>query len=59
AAVALPVAAFASLRWQDAPRADLQWYTGLALFLCFMVIWTHRANIKRLLAGTENRFAKK
>ncbi|MDR1190528.1 MAG: glycerol-3-phosphate 1-O-acyltransferase PlsY, partial [Verrucomicrobiales bacterium] len=40
AAVALPVAAFASLRWQDAPRADLQWYTGLALFLCFMVIWT-------------------
>lgn len=27
--------------------------------LALLVIWLHRANIKRLLSGTENRFGKK
>ncbi len=27
--------------------------------LCFVVIWLHRANISRLLNGTENRFGRK
>ena len=27
--------------------------------LAALVIWLHRANIKRLLNGTENRFGKK
>mgnify|MGYP001828585782 CR=1 FL=1 len=28
-------------------------------FLALLVVWLHRANIKRLLNGTENRFGKK
>jgi len=28
-------------------------------FLAALVVWLHRANIKRLLNGTENRFGKK
>jgi glycerol-3-phosphate acyltransferase PlsY len=30
-------------------------FTGLA----FLIVWLHRANIKRLLNGTESRFSKK
>ena len=30
-----------------------------ALIMAALVIWMHRANIKRLLNGTENRFGKK
>jgi glycerol-3-phosphate acyltransferase PlsY len=59
AGVVLPVAAYGSLKWQGVPLVDMQWYVGLALFLCFMVIWTHRANIRRLINGTENQFNKK
>jgi glycerol-3-phosphate acyltransferase PlsY len=28
-----------------------------ALAICFMIVWKHRSNITRLLAGTENRAA--
>jgi len=30
---------------------------GMSVFLAFLIIWRHRANIKRLLAGTEPKFA--
>jgi len=30
---------------------------GMSAFLAFLIIWRHRANIKRLLAGTEPKFA--
>ncbi|MFC1562704.1 glycerol-3-phosphate 1-O-acyltransferase PlsY [candidate division KSB1 bacterium] len=30
-----------------------------SLFICILIIYTHRSNIKRLLAGTENKFGKK
>jgi len=59
AGAVLPMAAYASLRLSGSSHNDMKWYVGLALFLCFMVIWTHRTNIKRLMNGTENRFAKK
>jgi len=32
---------------------------GLALFVCILAIWKHRANIQRLRRGEENRFAPK
>ena len=30
-------------------------YAGIAVF----VVWSHRANIRRLIAGTENRFGRR
>lgn len=37
-----------------------QWVVfGLSLIFTAMAWWRHRANIRRLLDGTENRFAKK
>ena len=38
----------------DAPRALLVFSVAIALFMTF----THRANLRRLRAGTENRFNK-
>ncbi len=32
---------------------------GLMLLIMILALYTHRANIKRLLAGTENRFGEK
>jgi glycerol-3-phosphate acyltransferase PlsY len=52
AAFVLPIAA-----WFLTPsRHDLVPWLAL---LCLMVIWLHRANIGRLLKGTENRFGRK
>ncbi len=49
AAVALPVAAY----FLDPASREAGWlFAGLALFVIVM----HRANVRRLLAGTENRF---
>lgn len=50
-AAALPVAAFLF------GRPPL--LTGFALLIALFVIVRHRANIARLLAGTENKFTKK
>jgi glycerol-3-phosphate acyltransferase PlsY len=30
----------------------------LYLLLAAVIIWMHRANLRRLLAGTENRFGR-
>jgi acyl phosphate:glycerol-3-phosphate acyltransferase len=46
-ALALVTSAF----FFSAPQA----LTGTATVVAFFVCWTHRSNIKRLLAGTENR----
>ena len=35
------------------------WETLLLLFLCVLVVWQHRENIKRLQAGTERHLGKK
>ncbi len=37
-------------------RRDLAW---LSLIIAAALIWFHRANIKRLLNGTENRFGRR
>lgn len=37
-------------------RGNWDWYIfGFALFVCLLAIWKHRANIRRLLRGEENR----
>ena len=51
AAIALPTAVF----FLHEPPL-LQWF---ALFIAVLVIIRHRANIGRLLKGTENKFVKK
>jgi glycerol-3-phosphate acyltransferase PlsY len=41
-------------------RGDKALVVNVALsFLAVMVVWLHRANIKRLLNGTENRFGNR
>jgi glycerol-3-phosphate acyltransferase PlsY len=32
---------------------------GFGMFVCLLAIWKHRSNIRRLIRGEENRFAKK
>jgi glycerol-3-phosphate acyltransferase PlsY len=56
AAAALPVAALLLDRYTDhaVPRAVLALTAALALF----VFYTHRPNIRRLIAGNENRFRR-
>ncbi len=34
-------------------------FVGLVALLALLVVWLHRANIRRLLAGTENRFGRR
>lgn len=35
--------------------AELMEFYGIAIFLALMACWRHRANVKRLLTGTENK----
>lgn len=50
----LSAAALPPLVWLlYADRRDLVWPLGA---LCLLVIWFHRANIRRLATGTERRF---
>ena len=37
------------------PNGDLYEFYALAIVLALLAIWRHRANIKRLLNGTENK----
>mgnify|MGYP003297313972 CR=1 FL=1 len=37
------------------PKGDLYEYYAIAIILALLAIWRHRANIKRLLNGTENK----
>lgn len=53
AALALPLL---MLGWFADQGLGLRWpYLGLALLTTMLVLWRHRSNIKRLLAGTEPR----
>ena len=51
AAAAAPALAF----WLHGPVASTQ----LVLLMCLLLVWRHKENIKRLLAGTEGRLARK
>jgi len=52
AAVSLPIIAWT----QERRLGPIFWFT---LVISLLAIWRHRANIQRLLAGTESRFEKK
>jgi glycerol-3-phosphate acyltransferase PlsY len=50
-AITFPVAVFLLM-----PDATHVFWAGVAL--CVFIVFTHRANVGRLVAGTENRFGK-
>jgi glycerol-3-phosphate acyltransferase PlsY len=37
----------------------IQRYWPFGLLVALLVVWTHRGNIKRIIAGTENRVGRK
>jgi glycerol-3-phosphate acyltransferase PlsY len=51
-AITFPVAVFLLM-----PDATHVFWAGVAL--CVFIVFTHRANVGRLVAGTENRFGKR
>ncbi len=53
AAIAVGVAV-----WFD-PKLDNTVIQGVLSLMALLVVWLHRANVKRLLNGTEHRFGKK
>ncbi|MFM8543879.1 MAG: glycerol-3-phosphate 1-O-acyltransferase PlsY [Vulcanococcus sp.] len=57
AAIALPLL---MLGWFQDQGLGLRWpYLGLALLTSTLVIWRHRSNLSRLLAGTEPKLGQK
>jgi acyl phosphate:glycerol-3-phosphate acyltransferase len=54
AVVALPIAAYLIVA-----KAERPLLVGFSVLMAALAIWLHRANIARLLNGTENRFGKK
>jgi glycerol-3-phosphate acyltransferase PlsY len=57
AAVALPLL---MLGWFGTQGLGLRWpYLALALLTSTLVIWRHRSNLARLMAGTEPRLGHK
>ncbi len=66
AAASLPVwiigtfAAAGNLRWLSRPWYEAAWpFLGVALALAVLVIFKHRGNINRTLAGTESKFGQR
>jgi len=57
AAIALPLL---MLGWFEDQGLGLRWpYLALALLTSTLVIWRHRSNLSRLLAGTEPKLGQK
>jgi len=53
-ALVLPVADYLLV-----PARRTTWDIGLDVAVAAFIIWKHRANIRRLLEGTENRFGRR
>lgn len=45
--------------WVRLTRPDAPYTFAASLALALLIIFSHRANIRRLLAGTENRFGRR
>jgi glycerol-3-phosphate acyltransferase PlsY len=59
AAVALPVAHHVTARWLP-PRGEPAWIVTAFLAVAgALVVWRHKANLARLVAGTEKKFGRK
>lgn len=50
---------FNYLGWLNVPEAYVLEYNILAACFTVMAIWRHRANIVRLINGTENKFGNR
>ena len=48
--------AFIQFGWLNIPGKDRPEMYIIAILLAVLAFWQHRANIKRLLSGTENKF---
>jgi glycerol-3-phosphate acyltransferase PlsY len=67
AAVALPVLTHIGARFHKGPDGLSLWQAGtwnkplfiFSVIIAVLAIWKHRANIQRLMNGTENRFQSK
>jgi glycerol-3-phosphate acyltransferase PlsY len=67
AAAALPVLTHVGARFHKGPDGRTLWEAGtwnkplfvFSVVIAALAIWKHRANIRRLLDGTENRFRPK
>lgn len=67
AAAALPVLTHIGARFHKGPDGRTLWEAGtwnkplfvFTVIIAVLAIWKHRANIRRLLDGTENRFERK
>lgn len=67
AAAALPVLTHVGARFHKGPDGLTLWEAGtwnkplfvFSVVIAALAIWKHRANIQRLMAGTENRFEPK
>lgn len=55
AAVCLPISLFVMKMYFDQPVHPV--LLGVSVILAMLIVVTHRSNIKRLMNGTENRFA--
>lgn len=56
ASLMVPAASLALYLWRGDPALPR---VGFAVVLGALAVWRHRANIRRLLNGTENRFVRK
>ena len=55
----IQVVVFGQLGWLGVEAGDLPEFYLVSACFTAMALWRHRANIKRLLSGTENRFGLK
>ena len=56
---AVEVILFGQMGWFDLKAPYLYEMYALAIFICVLAWWRHRANIVRLLHGNENKFRSK
>jgi glycerol-3-phosphate acyltransferase PlsY len=54
AAISLPIVLFIMKTYSGVEVNPILF--GLSIILALLIVFTHRSNIKRLIAGTENRF---
>jgi acyl phosphate:glycerol-3-phosphate acyltransferase len=59
AAVALPVFVVTMGMWRGQPGVSLLPFVVVAALRALLVVWRHRTNIQRLMAGTENKVGVK
>jgi glycerol-3-phosphate acyltransferase PlsY len=57
AAVSMPIVLYVLRTFFDYHASDLLFY--FSILIAFLIIFTHRSNIKRILNGSENKISLK